>query len=297
MTDIPEIPNIKTPSTPGVPDISEATIITEEMDNIDETDSSPETDVKKEASALREEKDITKEAVGRITAERKTDGLQLAEETISPIGYEKEVLNAGKELGVLPDDSYKGIQEKIIAATENYLEDVDNIQNYTDKEIDIQEEANWLGFTRDKNFSPETKALLENLGLNDLLKDYTPEEQKVLEGMRHKIFDTLPPEEKNRLLEEKNIINSILKQEAEKDSAEEFRKLMIRLAVKVSVKVAVAILKNIQKSSESKAAKVTCGTLADLLEAGGKEFDKAYTGQVNPDDLTIALKNHFFGEA
>ncbi len=312
MTNVSGIPKIETPSTPR---INEAAEITEGMNNIDERGSSIETD---ESPDLRIE-DMTDEKVRNIAETRKTDGLMLAEKTISPMDYEKKVINEGKELGVLPSDSYyKEIQEKIIDATEKYVEDVDNIQNYVDEEIskkteetledtvenkeieeiNIQEEASWWGFTDDKKFSPETHTLVENNpDLNDLLKDFTPEEQEIFEEMYHKIFDTLPPEEKNKLLEEKNIINNILKQETEKDNAEEFRKLMIRLAVKVSVKVAVTILKNIQKSSESKAAKATCGTLADLLEAGGKEFDKAYTGEVNPEDLTIALRNHFFEKA
>ncbi|MBP7785849.1 hypothetical protein KA062_01175 [Patescibacteria group bacterium] len=312
MTNVSGIPKIETPSTPQ---INEAAEITEGINNIDERGSSIETDGSPD---LRIE-DMTDEKVRNIAETRKTDGLMLAEKTLSPMDYEKEVLNEGKELGVLPSDSYyKEVQEKIIDATEKYIEDVDKIQNYVDEEIskkteetpedtvenkeieeiNIQEEARWWGFTDDKKFSPETQTLVENNpDLNDLLKDFSPEEQEIFEEMYHKIFDTLPPEEKNRLLEEKNIINNILKQETEKDNAEEFRKLMIRLAVKVSVKVAVTILKNIQKSSESKAAKVTCGTLADLLEAGGKEFDKAYTGEVNPEDLTIALRNHFFEKA
>lgn len=171
-------------------------------------------------------------------------------------------------------------------------------ENKNIEEIDIKEVTDWWGFTEDRSFSPETQTLIENNpDLSDLLKDFTPEEQKIFDEMYHKFFDTLPPEEKNRLLGERNLVNSILSKEAEKDSAEEFRKLMVRLAVKVSFKVAVTILKNIQKSSESKAAKVTCGTLADLLEEGGKELDKAYTGQINPEDITIVLRNHFFGEA
>lgn len=317
MSDIPEIPKIEAGSkipTTNISEVSEEDLNPSEETGIEskDTEHTPESketpegppeeskDKKLTEFGERRNEDIEEEIEDTLNNRQNYVNRYLIKNLSEPEAQDTEV---GKEQLLEIDRINQQIKEegnkakKYIAEISGKLTTGELEENKNIEEIYIKEVADWWGFTEDKNFSPETQTLIENNpDLSDLLKDFTPEEQKIFEEMYHKIFDTLPPEDRNKLLDEKNIINSILNQEAEKDRAEEFRKLMVRLAVKVSVKVAVAILKNIQKSSESKVAKVTCGTLADLLEAGGKELDKAYTGEINPEDLTIALRNHFFGE-
>ncbi len=205
---------------------------------------------------------------------RGTDGGDADAETVGTVGDSAPTASDVAEdaeivytpgTGWLVDDVAPETREAIEGAFANSVwpiegegEEFSNFADGVTQEYNQEEasRANDYARTYYQNFSGNARA-------------YTTTNPELAEGLRKagvnpESFDDL----KSKLVEDNKW-----------DDAEESLKLALRIAVKVGTVIAVAVARNMAKDKDvPPALRIMFGTMADLLEKGGREADKILAG-------------------